>query len=135
VKKRSGSYVLIVGDAPDAALVEEALAAGTEVRRCPGPPVAECPVAAGRRCPLRKGARATIVYLDRRQYDFPTLPCLAYDAPPTVGVVGDTTLPLHASDGYALVGSKKGALGVLEALAAAIETKDTNLRGREQDDE
>ena len=135
MKKQKGTYVLIVGDAPDAALVTEALAAGTEVRRCPGPTQLECPIAGGRKCPLRGKARATIVYLDRHDHDFPTLPCLAYDRAPTVGVLADTTLPLHASEGYALIGSDKGALGVLEALAAVVETTDKYPRGKELGDE
>ena len=121
MEKRRGSYVLIVGDSPDAAVVEEALAAGTEVRRCPGPAVTDCPAAGRHRCPLRGKAKATIVYLDRHDHDFPTLPCLAYDATPTVGVIADTSLPLHTSDGYALVGSDRGALGVLEAMAGVME--------------
>ena len=135
MEKRRGSYVLIVGDSPDAALVEEALAAGTEVRRCPGPTLLECPVAGGRRCPLRGKAKATIVYLDRHDHDFPTLPCLSYDATPTVGVIADTALPLHTSDGYALVGSAEGALGVLGALSAVIETTDPEATRKEHGDE
>lgn len=121
MKNDKSAYVLMVGDSPDAALVEEALSAGTEVRHCPGPRANECPLDRNQRCPLRSKALATIVYLDRHEKDFPTLPCLTYGATPTVGVVADTRLELHASDGYALVGSAKGALGVLEAVAAVME--------------
>jgi hypothetical protein len=121
MKRRDVAYVLIVGSDPESAVVEEALAAGVEVRHCPGPVDGNCPASAGKRCPLREKARATVVYLDRHDHEFPTLPCLALDVGPTVAVLGGTRLPLNTSDGYALVGSDMGALGVLEALSAVIE--------------
>lgn len=124
MKRREAPYVLIVGDDAGSAIVEEALAAGIEVRRCEGPGSVACPAAVGKRCPLRQKARATIVYLDRHDSEFPTLPCLALDAGPTVAVLEGTRLPLSTSDGYALVGSEKGALGVLEALTAVLDEED-----------
>ena len=114
-------YVLMVGENAGSALVEGALSAGAEVRRCPGPPDVGCPAAADKRCPLRKGAKATILYLDGRDREFPTLPCLAADAGATVVVLEGSRLPLSVSDGYALVGSDRGTLGVLEAMAAIAE--------------
>ena len=119
--RRDVPYVLIVGDDPASAVVEEALAAGVEVRHCPGLLDGDCPATTKKRCPLRQKARATIVFLDRHDREFPTLPCLALDAGPTVAVLEGTRLPLNTSDGYALIGSDKGAMGVLEALTAVIE--------------
>jgi len=121
MKRSPDPYVLTVGSSGGSALVEEALSSGMDVRHCPGPPEVRCPATAERRCPLRKGARATIVFLEGRDHDFPTLPCLAAEAGPTVVVVNGTRLPLTVSDDYALVGSDKGAMGVLEALAAVAE--------------
>ena len=122
--RKKENYALVVGEAPSASVIEEALAVGIEVRACPGPSVLPCPAATGATCPLRKHARVSVVYLTNSEDRYSTLPCFAVDGAPAVGVVEGSSLPLHAQEGYALVGARGGALGVLEAVAAVIEPDD-----------
>ena len=120
-RKRDAGYVLVVGDSGNAALVEEALGVAVEVRSCPGPGAVPCPAATGATCALRKHARASVVYLTNSEDRHSTLPCFAIEGAPAVGVIEGSVLPLHSQDGYALVGSCGGTLGVLEAVAALTE--------------
>lgn len=118
--KSTGRYALVVGEAAGTALVEEALAGALPVTICRGPDGTDCPAVRGEPCSLRDEAAVSVVYVTRDE-GFPTLPCATISDSPTLAVLEGVDLPAAATGDFALVGSGRGAAGVVSALAKLID--------------
>ena len=122
----STEYVLITGGDEVPPILEQALRAGLHVRRCPGPSHVYCPAVRGMRCPLRGEAKVAVVYLagEHEFHESGRWQCITGGSSPTIVVLQGHDHAPRANNGFAVVGSEYGPLGVLEAIAALIDNPD-----------
>jgi hypothetical protein len=122
-----GEYVLITGGDEVSPEVVDSLRAGIAVRRCTGPAENYCPLLHGEHCPLRENARVAIVYMaGEHEFYFPgRWECLVGAASPAVAVLEGNRHSPHSRGGFAVVGSERGPMGVLQAIANLVDNPDT----------
>jgi hypothetical protein len=119
-------YALVTGDEEVPPVLVQALGAGLRVLRCPGPSEVHCPAVHGKPCPLRQRAKVAIVYLaGEHEYHRPgRWDCIAGGRSPALAVLEGRKDALRAKNGFAVVGSERGPVGVLQALACLFDSPD-----------
>ena len=116
-------YVLVVGSHPAADALHSALESVAPVARCPGAQNGDCPATLLKPCPLRDNARAKVIFF-AGEHEFFTpgrWDCMTGCSSPSVAVLEGMDFPARGHEGFALVGSERGPIGILEALSTALE--------------
>ena len=123
VPNEPGEYVLIVGSHDAADALHNVLESVIPVARCPGARNGECPAVLLKPCPLRDSARAKVIFFTG-EHEFFTpgrWDCMTGCSSPSVAVIEGADFPSRGSEGFAVVGSERGPIGILEALSTVLE--------------
>jgi len=111
-------YALLVGDGQGA--LSEALGEAIPVVRCAGASAIECPVMHGEVCKVRDDAKLTVVFVPSDEDQQQRLACVGTSDSRVVVVIEESDLPARVFGRFAVVGSQRGALGVLAAVSGVV---------------
>ena len=115
-------HVLVVGEGRLVDSAARALSVTDPVKRCPGTAAVDCPAVHGAHCALRDENRATVVFLaGMHEFHAPgQWSCVMASPTPAVAVLEGSSSPVRGSSGFAVVGSKCDAAGIVEAINLAV---------------